>query len=220
MKKFKKYTFRLAILGLLAIASALFLKLYVDHRAEPFIYANAKTAPTKHTALVLGCLVYKSGSLSGMLEDRVSTALDLYKLGKVNKFLLSGDHGRVDYDEVNAMKTFLVEEGVPESDIFTDHAGFDTYSSIVRAKEVFQAEELLIVTQEFHLPRALYIAQQKGLDAHGVVANKRIYGGKRRAAIRELFANCKALAEVSANKSPKYLGPVIPITGDGRTSYD
>jgi SanA protein len=171
-------------------------------------------------ALVLGAHVGNDGSPSTVLADRLNAALELYRKGKVKRFLLTGDHGHKDYDEVNNMKHYLKEQGVPESDIFLDHAGFDTYNSMVRAREIFQIKEMIIVTQEFHLSRALYIAQKKGIDAVGFPAEMSNKSSLKSLEIRESLANLKAFWEVLIHKKPKFLGPAIPITGDSRLSYD
>ena len=112
--------------------------------------------------IVLGAFVYEDGTLCPMLADRMDTAITLYKNGTAPKLLLTGDHGGEDYDEVDAMKNYALEKGVPKEDIFLDHAGFSTYDSILRAKEVFGAKNAVVVTQKFHLDRALYIAKKNG----------------------------------------------------------
>ncbi len=174
------------------------------------------SAPHAQAALVLGALVHPDGTLSGMLDDRVATGVALYKAGKVDKLLLSGDHHRVDYDEVNAMKAAAMRAGVPENDIFCDHAGLNTWDSMVRARQVFAVSTVLVVTQRFHLARATWLAIQAGLDAHGVVADLRPYGMKgRQASLREIPARVKSFVEAATGRSPRFLGPVIPITGDG-----
>jgi len=188
--------------------------------SKSYIFQNKKDVPKSYTALVLGAYVNKNGALSYVLQDRVNSALELYRHGKIKRFLLSGDHGRKNYDEVNSMKKYLKKQGVPEKDIFLDHAGFDTYSSMVRAKKVFLVEDVIIFTQEFHLARAVYIARKKGLNAFGYISDKRKYGGIKHFKAREYIACIKAYKEVVLNSSPKYLGDQIPITGNSRLSYD
>ena len=156
-----------------------------------------------------------------MLKDRVKTAVELYNSGKVSKLLMTGDNGRDDYDEVNYMRKYAESLGVPTEDIFMDHAGFNTYDSMYRARDVFNVESALIVTQEFHLSRALYIARSMGLDVKGVVADKHVYRGLVYNEAREILARNKAFLNVSVIKpKPKFLGPTIPITGDGRATHD
>jgi SanA protein len=151
-----------------------------------------------------------------MLADRLETGVQLYRLGKVGKLLLSGDHGDISYDEVNVMRTYVLERGVPAEDIFMDHAGFSTFDTMYRARHVFRVTNALVVTQEFHLARAVYTAQALGLDAAGVSADRRPYAGTNRLRLREWFARCKAFAQLHLLRSgPRALGPEIPITGDG-----
>ncbi len=176
-------------------------------------------APHAQVALVLGAQVNPDGSLSTMLADRVAVGARLYREGKVDKVLASGDHGTRQYDEVDAMKRALIAAGVPARDVFTDHAGFDTWNSVVRARKVFQVTSALIVTQNFHLPRAVWLARRAGLEAHGVSADIQGYGHALRfSQVRELFARVKAVEQVVTGANPKFLGPKIPITGDGRSS--
>ncbi len=177
-------------------------------------------APRAEVALVLGAQVYRDGRLSAMLEDRVQTAAALYRAGRVRKVLLSGDHGRVGYDEVGAMRRRLLALGVPAPDVFTDHAGFDTWDSAQRARKVFAVHSALVVTQRYHLPRALYAARRAGLEATGVVADRRDYGRvMKRLELREDLARVKVLGDAVTHASARYLGPVIPVTGDGRVSW-
>ena len=135
--------------------------------------------------LVLGCRVHEDGSPSLMLADRLEKGIELYESGASARLLMSGDHGRSEYDEVNTMKAFAVEQGVPSEAVFMDHAGFSTYDSIYRAKDVFQAEKIIVVSQEYHLSRALYIAERLGLDAYGVAAANISYQGATYRSLRE-----------------------------------
>ncbi len=176
-------------------------------------------APHAQVALLLGAKVEPSGRPSAMLADRIAVAARLYHAGKVEKVLASGDHGRADYDEVNTMKRGLLADGVPARDIFTDHAGFDTWSSVVRARKVFRVSSALVVTQGFHLPRAVWLARRAGLDAHGVDADLHGYGRQEQLSqVREVLARVKAVEDVVTGAQPRYLGPAIPISGDGRAS--
>ena len=141
-------------------------------------------------------------------------------LEKVSKILVSGDHGTVEYDEVNTVKAYLLENGVQPENIFLDHAGFDTYDSIYRAKEIFEVESVVIVTQEFHLPRAVYIGNSLGIETHGYIADRQPYVAAIWNSFRESLARIKAFLNVTLNSKPKYLGEPIPITGDGTLSWD
>lgn len=170
--------------------------------------------------LVLGCRVYEDGTPSHMLEDRLRRGVELYLAGAAPKLLMSGDHGRKEYDEVNAMKQYAMAEGIVSADIFMDHAGFSTYESIYRAKEIFGVKKLIIVTQGYHLHRALYIARQLGLEAWGVAADYRSYAGQTMREIREILARNKDVLTGIFLPEPTYLGEMIPISGDGDVTND
>lgn len=165
--------------------------------------------------LVLGCLVRDNGQPSDMLRDRIVRGVELYHNGTAPKLLMSGDHGRVDYDEVEAMKRVATELGVPSSDVFRDHAGFDTYDSIYRARDVFGADKIIIVTQGYHLYRALFIAESLGIEAYGVSADLHTYRGQFNREVREILARNKDVLSCIFGAKPKYLGALIPIEGNG-----
>ena len=168
--------------------------------------------------LVLGCSVKKDGTPSAMLEDRILTGVRLYEAGVSGKLLMSGDHGQDDYDEVNTMKDYAVQEGVGPDEIFLDHAGFNTYASMYRARDVFQVKRVVIVTQRYHLYRALYIARKLGLEAYGVPADTRTYSGQFLRDLREIAARCKAFVYCIFMPEPEYLGDPIPIQGNGSST--
>ncbi|AEG58861.1 SanA/YdcF family protein [Desulforamulus ruminis] len=185
------------------------------HRLKPEDNFKAQTA------IVLGAYVSPQGQLCDMLVDRVQTAVDLYKSGKVEKLLMTGDHGSTTYDEVNHMRLYAEKLGIPTEDIFMDHAGFSTYDSMVRAVEVFCVQSAVIVTQEFHLPRATYIARSLGMEARGVAADRHLYRGVEYNEAREILARNKDFVNVHLfQPEPKFLGPAISITGDGRQTHD
>lgn len=210
-----------AVFAVLLGTAAFAITYSIQKYSAPFIYRpSSKEMPSCYTAIVLGASVRRNGDLSSILLDRVNGAVELYRNGKIKRFLLSGDHGQADYDEVNTMKNYLIAQGIDSSDIFLDHAGFDTYSSMVRAKEVFKVDSLYIVTQNYHLYRALYIARKCGLTAFGYVADRRKYGAMVKYTVREWFANVKTWVWVNTNHKPTYLGDPIPITGDSRKSWD
>jgi len=170
--------------------------------------------------LVLGCLVKNSGEPSHMLEDRLRRAVELYQAGAASKILMSGDHGRKDYNEVQAMKQYAIEHGVPSEDVFMDHAGFSTYESCYRAKEIFNADKIIIVTQEYHLYRALYIAEELGMEAYGVSSDYRTYYNQKMRDAREVLARVKDFLYILFQPEPTYLGEQIPISGNGDITND
>ena len=170
--------------------------------------------------LVLGCLVKDNGTPSDMLHDRLRRGVELYQTTMVPKLLMSGDHGRTNYDEVAAMKQFAVDADVPSSDVFMDHAGFSTYESIYRARDIFKADKIIIVSQEYHLYRALYIAEQLGIEAYGVSADYRNYSGQTGRDLREVLARVKDVLSCIFQPKPTYLGNAIPVSGDGNVTND
>lgn len=171
--------------------------------------------------LVLGAGV-NGDTLSHMLEDRVKTGITLYENGAAPKILMSGDHGREEYDEVNAMKSYATDSGVPSEDIFMDHAGFSTYESMYRARDIFCAKKIIIISQEYHLYRAIYIARYLGLDAYGVDSQLRPYAADTNIynTLREFLARNKDFLYVRLNPEPTYLGEPVPISGNGNITND
>jgi len=165
--------------------------------------------------MVLGAMVHGE-TPSPVLEDRLLFAYELYKTGKAKKILVSGDHGREEYDEVNAMKQFLLDKEVPAEDIFMDHAGFNTYDSMYRAKEVFQVRTLIISTQKFHINRALYLAEKMGIEAYGYPSPDKDLYNMEVLNTREGLAKVKAFLDADILKrKPKFGGEAIPISGSG-----
>ncbi|WCB96056.1 hypothetical protein DSM104299_04810 [Baekduia alba] len=181
---------------------------------------DPRALPHAQAALVLGAYVQPDGRPSAMLEDRLRATAALYHDGRVDKVLASGDHGRPDYDEVNAMRAELVRLGVPDRVIFTDHAGFATLDSVVRARKVFDVRSAIVVTQPFHMARALWLAHRAGLTAYGLEAGSgNGYGAKgTQAGVREVLARTKAVADIVTGAQPKFLGPQVDIAGSAQAS--
>ena len=170
-------------------------------------------------AVILGAGV-RNGKPTPMLRDRLLVGIDLYNSGAAKKLIMSGDHGSTDYDEVNIMKSFAVERGVPDEDIFMDHAGFSTYETIYRAKEIFEADNIIIVSQKYHLYRALYIAERLGVKAAGVSADLDTYRGQTKRDLREILARDKDFFKCIFKPKPTYLGDKIPVSGNGNLTND
>jgi len=169
--------------------------------------------------VVLGAGVWGENP-SPMLEDRLLEGIKLYENNVAPKIIMTGDHGREEYDEVNVMKKFAMDKGVPSGDIFMDHAGFSTYESLYRAKEIFEAQKIVIVTQEYHLYRALHIANELGIEAYGAKLDPRQYVGATYREIREILARNKDFVQCIFKPEPTYLGEVIPVFGNGNVTND
>ena len=219
-KHIKKILIILISLALLGTLSLLTINQVVKSSANNCIYTTDTISKKADCILVLGCGVRADGTPSKMLEDRLKTGIELYKKGVAPKIIMSGDHGKVTYDEVNLMKSYAMTNGVPSEDIFMDHAGFSTYESMYRARDIFQVDSLVIVTQEYHLYRAIYNAKSLGLDACGVSADLRSYPGQTSRDIREVLARCKDFAYCIFSPKPTYLGEAIPVSGNGNVTND
>ncbi len=226
MKKHRKIIMIIAIimaaLLLLSGIGVLSINAYVKGEGGKHIVTSEDAAKLKNVdcILVLGCGVKDDGTPSAMLRDRLDRSLELYFAGAAPKLLMSGDHGQTDYDEVNTMKNYAIECGVPSEDIFMDHAGFSTYESICRAKEIFQVKSLIIVTQEYHLYRALYLASAMDLTCYGVSSDYYVYGGQTYREIREILARNKDFFTAIFKPAPTYLGEAIPVNGNGDLTND
>lgn len=215
-KRFLVVVFSLTIL---AFGFIFGLRWRVTSIANPLLVAADSVEPAP-VGIVFGAYVYENGSPCGVLEDRLLTALELYQNGKFEKFILSGDHGQHNYDEVNTMKDYLVNKGVPEEILFLDHAGFDTYDTLYRARDIFGVKKAILVTQDFHLKRALYIASSLGIDAQGVRADRRRIPEIRRYQKRELAANVKAFLDLTRARSPVFLGEEISLDESASVTHD
>lgn len=165
--------------------------------------------------LILGAGVWGGDTPSHMLEDRLKVGVALYERGASERLLMSGDHMQKDYDEVGVMKRYAIDAGVPSNVIFLDHAGLSTYESMWRAKELFGVKKVLIVTQGYHLCRAIYLAQQLGMEADGVAADLRPYRSQWSREVREIAARVKDLIYAAWKPLPTYLGDAVDLSGDG-----
>lgn len=176
--------------------------------------------PAAEVAIVPGALVERSGRMSAMLADRVEQASRLWHAGKVEKILVSGDHGSWVYDEPDTMRKALVADGVDPEDVFEDHAGFETWATMVRARSIFGVRDAVVVTQGFHMPRALFLADEAGIEATGLTADLHHWGYQgRKSSAREVLSRVKAIVDVTLD-TPAMGGPKIPIaTSDGRESW-
>ncbi len=216
--KFKRITSALLLLCFIAIQVPLLINIYMfEYSNRYFLTVDEASKMNFDCVLVLGAGVW-GDSPSHMLEERLNKGIEVYKTGCTDRILMSGDHGRKEYDEVNVMKNFAIESGAIDDQVFMDHAGFSTYESMYRAKDVFQVKKVVIVTQKYHLYRAVYNARKLGLDAYGVCADGqynydisvRSYNNSR-----EALARCKDFVWCIMKPKPTYLGEAIPISASG-----
>lgn len=221
-RRIKKF-FIVVLCVVLTLALAVFgVDAYVKSTASKNIITpeQAEKLQNVDCIIVLGCQVHPDGNPSIMLNDRIQRGVELYKLGVSQKIIMSGDHGQAEYDEVNAMKQTAIDLGVDSSDVFMDHAGFSTYETLYRAKEIFGAKRVVIVTQQYHLYRAVYIAKQLGLEAYGVNSDFHGFRGQIFNDVREILARNKDCVKCIFKPEPTYLGETITINGDGDVTND
>jgi SanA protein len=174
-----------------------------------YMYASVSDVPERPVIIVLGAAVLRSGQLSAVFLDRANAAIVAYQMGKGKKILVSGDNGTPEHNEVDPARKYLISQGIPEADIYLDHAGFDTYSTMYRAHEIFGVTSAIIVTQSYHLPRSLFVAHMLGIDAVGYRSDNVHLLARNE--MRESLARIKALWDVAVHRTPKYLGEKIPI---------
>ncbi len=215
-RKYKAVIFVVLGIVLLIGIAAVSLSVYMVKATEKNIFTadTFKNDEKADCILILGAGV-KDGKPKPMLRDRLLAGIELYKSGAAEKIIMSGDHGRADYDEVNVMRAFALEQGVSAEDIFLDHAGFSTYDSVYRAKNIFGAENIIILSQKYHLYRALYIAESLGVKAAGVSADLNPYGGQLKRDIREIIARDKDFFKCIVKPEAEIMGDKIPLDGDG-----
>ncbi len=200
------------ILILLAVVLMGVSRLIIGLYARQKIYTGADVT-ARPVAIVFGAGLWRNGTATPVLQDRVQTAADLYLAGKVQKILMSGDNRFVDYNEPAVMREVALSFGVPDFAIVLDYAGRRTYDTCYRAKVIFGVSQAILVTQAFHLPRALYECNQLGVDAVGVAADLRVYS---RSSVlywnaRELFATVAALWDINISHPVPVLGNHEPI---------
>jgi len=216
MKKVIKY---IISIGLIVGVLAFIINFYVTMSTKKQIVNDYKKLSDVDCILILGAGIW-GDKPSPMLEDRLIKGKELYENGVSKKIIVSGDHGRKEYDEVNIMKKYLIDNGIPSEDIFMDHAGFSTYDSIYRVKEIFGAKKIIIVTQKYHLYRSLYISNKLDLESYGTYANPRKYMGRVFREIREVLARNKDFLKTIVKPKPTYLGEKIDLNSDGNVTND
>lgn len=208
------------IICLVSAVSVFGVNFYMIRSADKYILSLEEVQKLENVdcILILGCLVKRDNTPSKMLQDRLTVGVSLYKLNVAPKIIMSGDHGTKEYDEVNAMKNFAMEKQVKEDDIFMDHAGFSTYESMYRARDIFSAKKIVIVTQGYHLYRAVYDARKLGIEAYGVTSDLHQYGRVLYNTFRETAARCKDFIGCILKPEPTYLGDRISLAGSGNVT--
>lgn len=205
MKSLKKILILIPVIFLLGLAVLFGLNKYIAISTKALIYDKLEMLPDSSTVIVLGASVFSDGKLSPILKERIDTGFELFQQNKAKQFLLSGDHKTDDYNEVDAMSNYLIEKGVPRDKILLDHAGYDTYDSMYRSKAIFNISEAVVVTQEFHLPRTLFIAKNLDLNYVGYTAKTKFYKPSNQLLFREKLANLKAIWEIIFDQGPTTL---------------
>jgi SanA protein len=224
MKTFlKKHFKKILITGLFLAIILFFINYYIVKSTEDYVFTEMDKLPKVDAIIVLGAKV-NNEKLSYVLEDRLVAGVNIIYINKAPAILLSGDHGQKEYDEVNSMRKYILRRNfnIKKEQIFMDHAGFDTYDSMFRAKEIFNIKSAIIVTQDFHINRSVYIARNLGIEAYGFAVDESKYVESLRFnwRIREILSRVKAFKDVLINSNPTYLGEKIPITGNGMKSWD
>jgi len=219
--KMKKTIYILGSILIFIVLLVLTINLYVVSSTKEMILKEQNVAHLSDIdcILILGAGVW-GNKPSPMLQDRLDIGIKLYNDGIAKKIIVSGDHGSSEYDEVNIMKKYAIEKGVPSEDVFMDHAGFSTYDSVYRASEIFKAKKIIIVTQKYHLHRAIYIANKLGIKAYGVNSDPRSYAGQLFREIREVLARNKEFVKCIFKPEPTYLGEALPVSGNGNITND
>lgn len=229
MKKILKRILIIFLVVVLALAAlSLILDLFVVCSTKNAIYdeptivdaSSFESLENIDCIIVLGCGVYPDGEPTPLLSDRLDIAISLYNKGVAPKILMSGDHGDDSYNEVAVMRQYALDRGVPSEDIFMDHAGFSTYETMYRASYVFNVKNAVVVTQEYHLYRALYNASRQGINACGVIATGHVFNAQPYYSFREYFARCKDVVFGLFKPNPTYLGETIEISGNGEVTLD
>jgi len=216
LKKYLKIFVFLVIIGIIAIVS---VNYYVKSSTKNRIQYSIKKFPKNDVGIIFGAGI-KDNQPSKYLKDRLDAGILLYKANRINKILLSGDNGRDEYDELTVMKNYCYQHGVDTTKIFIDYAGFDTYSTMYRAKHIFNIKKATLISQEYHLNRAIYIGNKLGIKSTGYSANQGEYKGYKYVTFREYLSTFKSFLDVIRNREPHFLGNPIDINGESNYSKE
>lgn len=220
MKKIiKKHFKKLAVLAIIGLTALIGVNLYVKSKTEGLIYHYANGIPNEDVGIVFGAGI-RNDRPSKYLKDRLDKGIELYREKKISKILLSGDNGSNEHDELTVMKLYCYGHGVDTTKVFLDYAGFDTYSTMYRAKHIFKIKSAILVSQEYHLSRAIYIGNELGIKSVGLSANEGEYRNYNYVRFREYFTILKSFIDVARNRKPHFLGREINIEGVSNYTKD
>jgi len=214
-KHFRKIAF-LTIIGIIVITA---VNYYVKSKTNPLIYHSVNEVPGEKIGIVFGAGI-RGNNPSKYLKDRLDAGIDLYRQHKIKIILLSGDNGSDEHDELTVMKRYCYNHGVDTTKIFLDYAGFDTYSTMYRAKHIFNIDKAILVSQAYHLNRAVYIGNSLGIESVGFAADVGTYHNYNYVKFRECFTICKSVIDVARGREPHFLGNQIDINGVSNYTKD
>ncbi|MEO7976272.1 ElyC/SanA/YdcF family protein [Flavobacterium sp.] len=216
MKKYLKISLYISIFVLVAIIA---VNLHVTSSTKKYVHYSLRKFPKNDVGIIFGAGI-NGDKPSKYLKDRLDAGILLYKAMRINKILLSGDNGSKEYDELTVMKNYCYQHGVDTTKIFIDYAGFDTYSTLYRAKHIFKIKKVTLISQKYHLNRAVYIGRNLGIKTAGYSANKGEYSGYQYVKFREYFSTFKSFCDVLRNREPHFLGNPIDINGESNYSKE
>ncbi len=219
MKKLKRFIKPICFLILICLTIVVATNYFVKSQTENLISSSEKDIPKVNVAIIFGAGI-NGNKPSKYLKDRLDAGISLYKSNKVNKLLLSGDNGRNEHDELTVMKLYCYENGVDSTKIYIDYAGFDSYSTMYRAKEIFKVGTAILVSQKYHLNRCVYIGNKLGIKSYGFSADNGTYLGYKYVSFREYLAITKSVFDIWRNRKPKYLGEPVDINGSSNYTKD
>lgn len=219
MKKIKKLFLTSIILFLITIVIIRVTNNIVKSKTENVIYTQINDVPKTKVAIIFGAGINRDKP-SRYLKDRLDAGIALYKNNKVDKILLSGDNGRDEHDELTVMKLYCYKNGVDTNKIYVDYAGFDSYSTMYRAKHIFKVDTAILVSQKYHLNRCVYLGNQLGVKSYGYSANRGVYQGYRYYSFREKLSITKSVFDIMRNRKPKYLGKTVDVNGASNYTKD
>ena len=201
-----------AVTAILCMAIIIVTNYNIKNKTYRDIFSSLNETPKTKVAIILGAGI-RNNKPSKYLKDRLDAGISLYQNHKVEKILLSGDNGRDEYDELTVMKLYCYEHGVDTTKIYIDYAGFDSYSTLYRAKHIFKVDTAILVSQDYHLNRCVYLGNALGIKSYGFNANTGVYRGYKYYSLREKLSITKSTFDVLRNRKPKYLGTPVNING-------